>query len=297
MRTAARYCAGAFAALTLCATAQAEPLKVGGKNFTEQLLLSNMTAQYLRAKGYEVDLKNGLGTVVMRQALEGKQLDVVWDYTGTALIVYNRIKQKMEPKQAYEKVKALDAPRGLTWLDASPLNNTYAIAMKADRAKADDVHTLSQLAAKLGSDAKVKDYTLAVDMEFAGRPDGLRGMQKTYGFRLSRAKVRQMDPGLVYNAVRDGQAELGLVYASDGRIKGFDLVTLTDDKGFFPAYNATPVVRAEVLAAHPQLAAQLNQLAAKLSTEAMRDMNAKVDIEHQPVDKVAHAFLSAQGLL
>lgn len=298
-RFLSRALGGVAAAATLCAAsvAHADTLTVGGKNFTEQLLLSNMTAQYLRAKGFTIDLKNGLGTVVMRKALESKQLDIVWDYTGTALVVYNHVKDHLNGEQSYARVKALDAPKGLVWLNPSPLNNTYALAMKTERAHADHIASISDLVSKLKSDAKVKDYVLAVDMEFASRPDGLRGLEKAYGFHLSRAKVRQMDPGLVYNALRDSQTQLGLVYLSDGRIKGFDLTPLKDDKGFFPDYSATPVVRADVLQANPKLQELLNALSAKIDTVKMREMNAKVDIEKQPVDKVAHDFLTAQGLL
>src|SRR5450830_2145314 len=90
------------------AQAQASNLVVGGKNFTEQLILSQMTAQYLRAKGYQVELKNGLGSTLMRKAQESKQLDIVWEYTGTSLIVYNHVEEKLDPGATYARVKELD---------------------------------------------------------------------------------------------------------------------------------------------------------------------------------------------
>ena len=107
----------------------------------------------------------------------------------------------------------------------------------------------------------------------------------------------QLDPGLVYTALRNDQVETGLVYATDGRVKGFDLVLLRDDKGFFPAYQAVPVVRKAVLDAHPQLAELLNALAAALDNASMTEMNYRVDIEQKPVDAVAADFLRQHGLI
>nr|WP_224788961.1 glycine betaine ABC transporter substrate-binding protein [Pandoraea terrae] len=274
--------------------AHAAKLTIGGKNFTEQLILSNMTAQYLRSKGYNVDLKNGLGSVVLRQGIESKQLDIVWEYTGTSLIVYNKVNEKLDRQQTYARVKELDAKRGLVWLNPANLNNTYAFAMQRKRADTEGISTVSDLVKQLESK---KGMTLASDMEFVGRSDGLRPMQKLYDFRLGRANIKQMDPGLVYTSLRDGLVDVGLVYTTDGRNKGFDLKVLEDDKHFFPTYAATPVVRKPVLEANPQLAEQLNALSAKIDDTTMRDLNAKVDVDREPVAKVAGDFLKAQGLV
>ena len=247
-KTIAKYALCALAmglAMFGAARAQAQNLVIGGKNFTEQLLLSDMTAQYLRAKGYDTELKNGLGTTLMRSALESGQLDIVWDYTGTALIVYNHIEDKLDPDQIYQKVKELDAPRGLTWLNQSELNNTYAFAMPRELAEKYQIHSLQDLARRINEDDSEgnKPHLMGVDYEFASRPDGLGPMQALYGFKLDRSEVKQMDPGLVYTALKNEQLFVGLTYASDGRIKGFDLQLLEDDKGYFAAYKATPVVR------------------------------------------------------
>lgn len=277
--------------------AAAADITVGGKNFTEQLLLSSMTSQYLKAKGYSVDLKNGLGSVVMRQALVSGQLDVAWEYTGTALIVYDKVKTKLDRDATYQTVKRLDAKRGLIWLNPADLNDTYAFAMQRKVADADGIDSVSDLVKKLKTDPKVKNYVFASDMEFVGRPDGLRPMEKLYGFRFKRSHVRQMDPGLVYTSLRDGRVQIGLVYTTDGRNKGFDFKVLKDDKHFFPAYAATPVVREATLKKYPKLAEQLNALSAKLNDQVMTKLNAEVDIDKQPVNKVAADFLRAQGLI
>ncbi len=277
--------------------ADAAPVRVGGKNFTEQLILSSMTSQYLRAKGLATELTAGLGSTLMRQAMESGQLDVVWDYTGTALIVFNRVEEKLDAEQSYARVKSLDAAKGLVWLQPSTINNTYALAMPRHRAEAAGVSTLSELADKIRAGGEDKRHNFAVDMEFAARPDGLEPLKAAYGLPWARRDVIQLDPGLVYTALRNDQVETGLVYATDGRVKGFDLVLLRDDKGFFPAYQAVPVVRKAVLDAHPQLAELLNALAAALDNASMTEMNYRVDIEQKPVDAVAADFLRQHGLI
>ncbi len=281
------------------APATAATLVVGGKNFTEQLILSAMTAQYLRAKGYDVDLRNGLGSTLMRKAQESKQLDIVWEYTGTSLIVYNHVDEKLDAETTYARVKELDRKIGLTWLNESGLNNTYAFAMPQKLADEQGINTLDDLAQHITQEQQAdgKPQLMGVDYEFASRPDGLEPMQKLYGFQLDRSEVKQMDPGLVYTALRNEQLYVGLTYSSDGRIKGFNLKLLEDNKGYFAAYKATPVVRDEVLQEHPQLAGQLNALSAVIDTEKMTDMNKRVDIDQEPIGKVVTEFLQQQGLI
>ncbi|PRP71307.1 glycine/betaine ABC transporter substrate-binding protein [Chromobacterium amazonense] len=288
----------AIAALTLFSPPAAAGLVLGSKNFTEQHLLSELTTQYLRSKGYEITQKQDLASVIMRNAQEHGQLDLVWEYTGTALIVHHGIQQKMSNEEAYATVKRLDEAKGLVWLNPAALNNTYALAMKRSRAEAEGVRTLSDLARAVnqrnGSDQR---WQLGFDMEFAGRPDGLKPLQQLYGMELSRPQIRQMDAGLVYNAIRDGFVDAGLVYTTDGRIIGFDLLVLQDDLGFFPPYAAVPVVRREALERHPGLADELNRLAAVLDNDTMSAMNAEVDIRHRPVKDVAAEFLRSHQLL
>lgn len=276
-------------------TAAGGSVVVGGKNFTEQLILSSMTSQYLDALGYKATLKNGLGSTLMRAAQENGELDVVWEYTGTSLILYNHVNEKLSEDETYALVKKLDAKRGLVWLNQSNINNTYAIAMP--QSEVGHLRTLSDLAAKIRQDPKGTRHMIAMDAEFAGRSDGLRPLMATYDIQLPRRDIKQMDPGLVYTALKNGQVMGGVVYTTDGRVAGFHLALLADDKHYFPAYRATPVVRKAVLDANPQLAAQLNALAAKLDTPTMTALNKAVDIDQQSIDRVARDFLIAQKLI
>ena len=272
------------ATLLLSQTAQAAaPLVMATKSFTEQHILSAMTVMWLQKKGFEVVPKRNIATTIGRNALLNKQIDMTWEYTGTSLIIFNHINKPMSSQQAYETVKKLDAKLGLVWLNPAPMNNTYAFAMTRERAEKEGITTLSQLVAKIEQVRKSDpdhNWRLGLDLEFAGRSDGLKPLQKTYNLALDRPQIRQMDPGLVYNAIRDGFVDAGLIYTTDGRVKGFNLKVLEDDKHFFPSYNVTPVVRKDVLASHPGLDTALNQLSAQITDEAITELNKRVDIYH-----------------
>lgn len=272
----------------------AQAITVGGKNFTEQLLLAEMTRQLLEAKGYDVDKRDGLGSTVLRKAQENGQIDVYWEYTGTSLVVYNKVEERLSPQETYNRVKELDSEKGLVWLDPSDANNTYALAMNRDEAEKMGIETIDDLKAKL---EEGKDLSFAVNAEFPRRDDGLLGLQQQYDFRYPRPLLKSMESGLTYQALDEERVNVALVFATDGRIAAFDFVTLEDNRNFFPNYALTPVVRKETLEAHPELADVLNSLSDKLSDEVMRKLNAAVDVEKKTIETVAENFLKEQGLI
>jgi osmoprotectant transport system substrate-binding protein len=289
-----------FSLLMTGAAAWAAPLTLASKNFTEQRILSAITVQYLRAKGFQVEPKTNLATVITRNAMINKQIDMTWEYTGTSLIIFNHINKRMSPQETYDTVKKLDAKLGLVWLQPADMNNTYAFAMQRQRAEKEQIRTMSQLVAKVEQVRKTDpkhNWLLGLDLEFAGRSDGLKPMQALYDMPLDRPQIRQMDPGLVYNAIRDGFVDAGLVYTTDGRVKGFDLQVLEDDKGYFPSYAVTPVVRADLLKNTPGLEAALNTLSKQFNNQVITELNAKVDIDYQTPQQVADAFLKQRGLI
>jgi len=267
---------------------------VGGKNFTEQQLLAEMTTELLQAKGFTVTKKDGLGSAVLRSAQENGQVDVYWEYTGTSLITYNKINDRLSPEDTYKKVKELDAGKGLVWLDPSRANNTYSFAMNQDEAKKLGIATLSDLAKAIKAG---KTLTFASNSEFYARPDGLRTLQKLYGFEFSQDEVKRMDSGLTYQALKDRQVDIALVFATDGRVPAFNFVILKDDKGFFPSYALTPVIRKATLDANPKLGPILNSLSAKLDAPTMARLNASVDVQKKSFSEVSHDFLKQAGLL
>lgn len=288
------------AALLFAGFAQAaeKPLiRIGARVFTEQTVLAEITARYLRQNGFEVRITGGLGSNLARSAQESGQLDMVWEYTGVSLVSYNHIEERMPSAEAtYARVKELDAQKGLVWLAPSRFSNTYALALPRKVAEQyPQVNSISELNQVLRDEPK-QTHVLALDTEFANRPDGLAGLTETYDLQFTRKDIRQMDAGLVYTALRNGQVFTGLVYTTDGRLSAFDLKLLEDDRHYFPDYTAAPVVRKAVLDAHPQLAALLKPLAEQLDDETMRQLNAKVDVEHQSPGKVADDFLRQHPL-
>ena len=267
---------------------------VGGKKFTEQQLVAEMTTQLLRANGYSVDKRPDLGSSVLRAAQENGQVDVYWEYTGTSLITYNKVMDKLSAEETYKKISTLDAEKGITWLNPSKANNTYAFAMRKDEADKDGIVSISDLAKNIGAG---KVYKFASNAEFFSRPDGLQPLQKTYDFEFERKNVVRMDGGLTYQALRDGQVNVALVLSTDGRIPAFGFVVLKDDKGFFPSYALTPVIRTEVFKENPKIGELLNALSSKLDDETIAGLNSRVDVGRESIESVSKEFLQHSKLL
>ena len=289
-----RLLLGAAMTTLACTTQADDELTVGGKNFTEQLILASMTSQYLEAWGYEVEERSGMGTSVLRKAQESGQIDLYWEYTGTSLISYNGVEEKLDPQETYDKVKQLDAEKGLVWLEPSDANNTYALAMREDQAETLGIISLSDLAEVINNG---ETLVLASNATFYSRDDGLRPMQERYGFEFGRRNVKRMDQGLTLPSLDQGEVDVAMTTATNGRIPALDLTVLEDDRQFFPNYALAPVVRQDTLEAHPELAAQLNILSGLLDDATMARLNAQVDVERETVEDVAAQFLEDQRLL
>ncbi|MGA8282148.1 MAG: glycine betaine ABC transporter substrate-binding protein [Desulfobacterales bacterium] len=273
-------------------------LVVGSKNFTEQQILGQIMIQLLQAKGFTCEDKTGLGgTLVARKALENGQIDIYMEYTGTALVTMLKEKKIItDPKECYAFVKKADLERnGLVWLPYMSFNNTYCLMMRKDDAAAKGIKTLSALSAYVK--ANPDTIRFGTGPEFYARPDGYKPLQKKYDFKFPRDKIIKMDDGLLYKALKDGQVDVAMGFATDGRIKGFDLVALEDDLNYFPVYNPAPVVRKETAREYPELESIFSALAEKLDTQTMTDLNYAVDSEHKSVADVAHEWLKSVGLI
>lgn len=282
------------AAVALVATSTwAATITVGGKNFTEQLIIAEITKQLLESKGYTVDKKDGMGTKIVRTALENGEVDVYWEYTGTSLITFNKVTERLSPEETYNRVKELDGEKGLVWLAPSTANNTYAYVIKPGNAKTEGMTTISDLA-KGYNDGK--EILMGTTAEFPKRPDGLIGLEEVYGFETGRANVRPMDLGLAYNALGNGDLDTIAAQATDGQIAALGLKTLKDDKGFFPNYALTPVVRKTVLDEHPDLKETLEAVSAKLDDATMQRLNSEVDVEKKTIETVAAGYLKSLGM-
>ena len=286
--------------ILLCAgivqAAEKPLIRIGARVFTEQTLLAEITSQYLNSKGYNAQVTGGLGSSLARSAHESGQLDMVWEYTGVSLVAYNHVTDKLDSQQSYDRVKELDAKKGLIWLHPSKFSNTYALALPQKVAEEfPQINSVSDLN-KVLREPDNQNELVALDTEFANRSDGLLGMVELYDMDLTRRNIRQMDAGLVYTALKNGQVFAGLVYTTDGRLSAFNLKLLDDDLHYFPDYTAAPVVSKAYLDAHPDLEALLKPLAELFDDETMRQLNARVDVNHESPSTVAADFLRQHPL-
>lgn len=270
-------------------------ISVGGKNFTEQYILSEMTAFLLEDEGFKVKQMNNLGSTVVRKALENNQVDLMWEYTGTALITYMGQNPIADPDKTFEKVKDLDAKNNIHWMNMSKVNNTYALAMTKEKADELDIHSISDLGDYIS--AHPDELTIASDAEFANRKDGLPGVEEKYGFDFGAQNIKQMDIGLTQRALDKGQVDVSVAFETDATIRAYGLVTLEDDKQFFPPYRAAVSVNKEALKKYPEVEEITGRLAEKLDSEIMRELNYKVDIEGNSVSVVAYEWLVDNGMI
>ncbi len=274
-------------------------IAVGSKNFTEQILVGKMAVILLDSAGANAkDFTNIPGSSSTRQAMLAGQLDMAWEYTGTAWIAYLGHSDPIPDEQKqYEAVRKEDLKTNdLEWLKPAPMNNTYGFAAKADFAKKNDLKTLGDIK-NLPKDQR----TFCVESEFKNRNDGFEPMLKTYGMTLGQdiptSQVKTLDTGAIYAATDQGLCNFGEVFTTDGRIKALNLTVLEDDKKFFPLYNLSPVIRKPVLDQYPQLADLFEPVAQKLTNDVLLTLNARVDVEGKDPANVAFNWLANEGFI
>ncbi|HSE70895.1 MAG TPA: glycine betaine ABC transporter substrate-binding protein [Nocardioidaceae bacterium] len=272
---------------------------VGSKNFSEQVLLGKMAVILLRSAGADsTDLTNIPGSASARSAqLEG-QVDLEWEYTGTAWISYlGHTEGIPDEEKQYEAVRDEDLKKNdLVWFPPAPMNNTYGFATTQKVAQQLGVEKLSDLV-----DVPPAERTFCVESEFANRNDGLEPMLEAYDIPLEqevpRSNLKILDTGAIYAATAKGTCNFGEVFTTDGRIKALDLKVLEDDRNFFPAYNVSVVVRNEVFQDYPQIEELFAPVAEKLDDQTLIDLNAKIDVEGREPADVAMEWLKAEGFI
>jgi glycine betaine/choline ABC-type transport system substrate-binding protein len=267
---------------------------IGSKNFTEEFILGEIYAQSLKAAGYTVKKQLNLGSEqIALRALKSGQVDAYPEYTGTALTSFFKLKATDVPhdeQQAYEKAKTEFAKQGLTALPPTPFTDSNGVGMaKANAAKL-GITKISDLKDKA---SKLKFYGTP---ECPQRPDCLLGLKQVYGLKFG--KVVAVDPALRHKVLDSGQADVSIVYTTDGQIAQGKETLLEDDMHMFPPYNVTLVFKSDALAKLGPDAQKTIELVQKgLTTEAMQELNSRVDIDKQTPAKVAKAYLTESGYL
>lgn len=273
---------------------------VGSKEFTEQLILGNITKLVLEDAGVTVKDQIGLGgTNVARQALTGGEIDMYWEYTGTGWITHlGHTDPIPDPQEQFKAVAKEDLNKNnIKWLQPpAPANNTYTLAVRSEAYEDIGVEKLSGL--KQLIEESPEKATLCTDSEFATRDDGLPGMQEAYGFQFPEGNVTRLQIGAIYESVDNGDpCNFGVVFQTDGRNEALDFKLLEDDQGFFPVYNPALNVRQEVSEQYPELQELFAPISEALTTDQLQSLNAKVDVDGKLPESVAEQWLQENDFI
>ncbi len=267
------------------------PVRLGTKDFTEQFILGELYSQALRAEGFRVDLKRDVGSSeITHEALESGALDVYPEYVGVLLSeIANRRERPPSPAAAYRAAKAFEERRGFTLLSMTPFSNSNALAVKRSFARRHGLRTIADLGGLPGT------VEIGAAPEFRTRFEGLVGLTDRYG--LDNLEVKPLAIGKQYAALEEGEVDIATVFTTDGQLAERSYVLLEDSRGLFASQRVAPVISRRVLRAHGgRLTATIDAVSRRLTTGAMREMNAAVDEDGQSPSSVADAFLRAERL-
>lgn len=260
-------------------------IRVGSKDFTEGLIVSEIYALALEDAGYEVERVFDIAGSVVHTALINDEIDLYPEYTGTGLMTVLGMEMITDPEEVYETVKEEYKKQfQVTWLDYSQANDGQGLAIRTDVAEELGIRTISDL------QKHASELRFASQGDFDEREDSLPALEKAYGeFNWKSSKV--YDGGLKYQVLRENEADVTPAYTTDGQLADTEAFTLLeDDRHVWPPYNLAPVVRDNVLEANPDIADVLNKISAALDTESLTELNAKVDVEKEEYEDVAEEF-------
>lgn len=279
---------------------------VGSKAFVENQLLGTMALETLRRNtSLDVVDETGYGpTGDVWDGLTGDALDLYWEYTGTLRITFPPEQEDLiaDPEAQYADAKRqTEVEYDLTVLERAPINNTYALLAAESWVAETGVATLSGFAEYVNDGHT--DTTIALGPSFYDRADGWPGLLDAYGFEDEAAaawepNVQVVSPGLTYEFVRTGDADLAMGFLTDPQILELGLEPLVDDENFWPVYAPAPVVRTPLVEEHPELVTELDQLGSLIEDDAtMRELNGRVILDDESIEAVATSFLEANAVI
>ena len=292
------------AALLMAATPlAAQDIVVSSKIDTEGGLLGNMILLALRDAGLPVQDRLQLGgTPIMRDAIVAGQIDIYPEYTANGAFFFNEADSNVwkDAAQGYARVAELDREQNdIVWLTPSPANNTWAIALRQDVAEENGLTTMTQMGEWIAGGGQVK---LAASTEFVTSPAALPAFQETYGFTLTPDQLVQLAGGdtaatIAAAAQQTSGVNAAMVYGTDGAIAEAGLLVMEDDKAVQPVYQPAPIVRSEVLEAHPRIAEVLEPIFASLTLQTLQTLNGRIQVGGEPAAAVAQDYLTQAGFL
>lgn len=270
----------------------AADVSIGSKMFSESLILGHMMELVIEDRtDLTVKTRFGLGgTLICHEAVRVGEIDLYAEYTGTSLTAVLNEPSIADPDAVLTRVTHRYRDKfDLAVLEPFGINNTYAIAVRREAAEANNWRSISDL------QRDANELMAGWTPEFAERPDGYPGLREAYGFEYGR--VKDLDSGLMYDAVKNGSVDVIAAYSTDGRIDAYDLALLEDDRNFFPPYYAVPVVNGDTLGKYPEISTALTLLANSLDDSTMQRLNYAVDHHKRKPREVAREFLIERGLL
>ncbi|WP_124067621.1 glycine betaine ABC transporter substrate-binding protein [Clostridium sp. E02] len=267
-------------------------ISVGSKDFTEQEILGHLVADMIEDKtDIKVNRRLNLGgTQVCFGALQKGDIDMFVQYSGTCYSDVLKHPPISDMDEVYNTVKKeYNELYNLKVLKQMNFNNSYTLAVTPEMSEKYGLKTISDF-------AKIADQmSSGTTFEFANRADGLSGIEKKYGFQIGNSMT--IDGAPRYTALKNGEVDVVDAFSTDGLLKKFGLITLKDDKNFFPPYYAVPIIRKETLEKYPEIEGLMAQLGEVLTDDIMIDLNYKVDEEQEAPEKVAEDFLRERGLI
>ena len=272
-----------------CSKAGSGPaIRIGSKDFTESMVVSEIYALALENAGYKVERKFAIAGSVIHQAITNNEIDLYPEYTGTGLLSILQLPMETDPQKVYDTVKGeYEKQFQITWLDLTAGNDGQGLVMRSDAAQKYSIKTISDL------QKHAADMRFCSQGEFDERADGIPALTATYGpFNWKSSKV--YDNGLKYDVLKNDEADVTPAYTTEGALVQTDLFTLLeDDKQVWPPYNLVPIVRDDALKANPGIAGVLNKVGKKIDTPTLTKLNAEVDVDKREVSDVASEFFNS----
>lgn len=260
-------------------------IRVGAKDFTENLIVGELYALALEDAGYKVNRVPNIAGSVIHTSLMNNEIDMYPEYTGTGLLAVLKMGLITDPDQVYKTVKDEYKKRfQLTWLNYSQANDGAGLVIRTDISKQLGITTISDL------QKHATELRFASQGEVDQREDGIPALEKVYG-KLNWKSSKVFDNSLKYTVLKSNEADVAPAYTTEGQLVNTDQFTLLeDDKHVWPPYNLAPVIRDNVLNANPNMAEIINKVSAKLDTKTITGLNAKVDVDKKDFEDVAKEF-------
>lgn len=260
-------------------------IRVGSKDFTENLIVGEIYALALEDNGYTVERTANISSSVIHTALTNDEIDLYPEYTGTGLLTILQEPMETDPDEVFKIVKdKYNDQFDLTWLDYAPANDSQGLVIRTEVAEDKGIKTISDLQEHAG------ELRFASQGEFDQRQDGIVGLEEKYG-KFDWKSSTVYDNSLKYEVLKNDEADVTPAYTTEGQLVNTDEYTvLEDDQHFWPPYNLAPVVQNSVLDANPDIADILKKINTNLDTDTVIELNAKVDVDGEEYETVAKEY-------